>query len=130
MVTLNGIRLVLLTSKELTSLTPFLGGGNEEYIRNFSTVSTYTREMTALSQVFEHLYGTVIVMMNGFEEADPELHSEAYIKAYRNAYYMRKSGPYKKGDSKLMKDFYDLTGIKNIRDFFEPENKLEQLKRN
>jgi hypothetical protein len=53
-----------------------------------------------------------------------------YQEIWKDAFYSRQSGAYEKGDAKITKDIVDLTGIKNFRDMFDPNNRIDVLKRN
>jgi hypothetical protein len=123
----NMIRLIWQVKGETTSMFP-AGEGQTEYIRNFTTGIPFVREFTASQKLVTHAYSTVAVQLsNGGEEPDEDLDSQWYQQNWKDAYYSRKSGSYEKGDSKLIKDFVDLTGIRNFRDLLNPENRLEFL---
>ena len=126
----NLIRILWGVQGEATSMFP-IGGGSEEYIRNFTTLTTYTRELKAIKKTASHLiYYGAAMSMNGGEEPDPETDSELYQDVWKDAFYSRKSGAYEKGDAKIRKDLMDLTGIKNFRDLIDPNYRIDQMKRN
>jgi hypothetical protein len=126
----NAIRLLWGVKGETTAMFP-LGGGSSEYIKNFTSLTTYTRELTAAKKLTTHALSTIMALsMQGGEEPDPEYDSELYTAIWKEAYYNRKSGAYEKGDMKLAKDFVDLTGYKNFRDMFDPNYRIDILKRN
>jgi hypothetical protein len=126
----NAIRLLWGVKGETTAMFP-LGGGSSEYIRNFTSLTTYTRELNAAKKLSTHALSTLAALsMNGGEEPDPEYDSELYTAIWKEAYYNRKSGAYEKGDMKLAKDFVDLTGWKNFRDMIDPNYRIDVLKRN
>lgn len=126
----NAIRVLWGTNMETTSLFP-IGSGSTEYVKNFTTAIPLVREMTALIKTGNHAYALgMAYIMNGGEEPDPGYDSAYYQEVWKDAFYTRKSGKYEKGDAKLMKDFADLTGIKNFRDLFDPNYKIDVLKRN
>lgn len=126
----NAIRILWGVQGETTSMFP-IGGGSEEYIRNFTTVTTYTRELQALKRFASHgIYYGIAMTMNGGEEPDPEYDSEYYQDAWKEAFYSRKSGPYEAGEAKIKKDLIDLSGIKNFRDILDPSYRIDQMKRN
>ena len=126
----NAIRILWGVQGESTSMFP-VGGGSGEYIRNFTSLTTYTREFTAAQKTLAHMYYyTMAMIINGGEEPDTEEDSDYYQMAWKNAFYSRKSGAYEKGEAKLTKDFMDLTGIKNFRDLLDPNYRIDQLKRN
>ena len=126
----NAIRILWGVQGESTSMFP-IGGGSGEYIRNFTSLTTYTREFTAVQKLLAHSwYYTSAMIMNGGEEPDTEEDSEYYQEAWKKAFYSRKSGAYEKGDAKIVKDFMDLTGLKNFRDLLDPNYRIDQLKRN
>lgn len=126
----NALRLMWGVKGETTAMFP-LGGGSTEYIKNFTSATTYLRELTAAKKLTTHALSTIMALsMQGGEEPDPEYDSELYSAIWKEAYYSRKSGAYEKGDMKLAKDFVDLTGWKNFRDFLDPNYKVDILKRN
>ena len=126
----NAVRLMWGIQGETTAMFP-LGGGSQEYIKNFTSASTYLRELTAIKKVGEHTISTIgALTIGGGEEPDPEYDSAVYQSLWKDAYYNKKSGAYEKGDMKLVKDFVDLTGWKNFRDTFDPNYKIDILKRN
>jgi hypothetical protein len=122
----NIARIIWKVSNETTSMTPLLTS-NEEYIKNFTNVTTYTRELVAVGNMLNHAGSLGLVyILNGGDEPDEDS-SFLYDDAWKDAFYSKKSGPYVAGDPKLKKDFYDLSGMKNIRDLFNPQNRLEIL---
>lgn len=126
----NAIRILWGVQGETTSMFP-VGGGSGEYIRNFTSLTTYTREFTAAQKFISHsYYFTLAMIMNGGEEPDNEEDSDYYKTLWKDAFYSRTSGAYEKGDSKISKDLMDLTGIKNFRDLLDPNYRIDQLKRN
>jgi hypothetical protein len=126
----NAIRVLWGVQGETTSMFP-IGGGSGEYIRNFTSLTTYTREFTAAQKFISHsYYFTLAMIMNGGEEPDTEEDSDYYKALWKDAFYSRASGAYEKGDSKISKDLMDLTGIKNFRDLLDPNYRIDQLKRN
>jgi hypothetical protein len=126
----NAIRILWGVKGETMSMFP-LGGGSEEYIRNFTTVSTYTRELNQLKNAGSHSLALMLTMLlNGGNEPDPDTASFFEQNLYKEAFYARKSGPYEAGTTKLYKDFMDMTGLKNFRDLAQPENRINQMKGN
>lgn len=126
----NAIRILWGVQGETASMFP-IGGGSDEYIRNFTSLTTYTREFTAAQKLIAHsYYWTMAMILNSGEEPDTEEDSEYYQTAWKKAFYSRTSGAYEKGDSKISKDFMDLTGLKNFRDLLDPNYRIDQLKRN
>jgi hypothetical protein len=129
MLTGNAIRVIWGVKMETMSMFP-VGAGSEEYVKNFTTAIPLVREATSIIKMGNHAYSLGLAMLiNGGEEPDPGYDSEYYEKVWKDAFYSRSSGPYEKGDIKLVKDFADLTGIKNFRDIFNPSNKIDNLKR-
>ena len=126
----NLIRLLWSVKAETTSMFP-VGEGSTEYVKNFTTAVPFVREFTAGIKLFNHARNLATVnIVNGGLEPDPDLDSEFYQEAWKDAYYNRKSGSYEKGDAKIIKDMVDLTGIKNFRDLLDPNYKIDILKRN
>ncbi len=108
-----------------------VGEGSSEYIKNFTTAIPFVREFTAASKTIHHAWALAGVnIANNGAEPDPDLDSEWYQDAWKNAYYNRKAGAYEKGDAKIIKDMIDLTGIKNFRDLLDPNYRIDILKRN
>ena len=127
-ITGNMIRILWGTRGEALAMFP-IGPGGDEYIRNFTTAIPFQREFIKTKGMFGHLwYYTLAQIMEGGAEYNPHLHSETYENVYKKAFYQGKSMPFVKGDAKIRKDLIDLTGLKNIRDIFQPENRLEQMK--
>ena len=126
----NAIRVIWGTKGETVSMFP-VGQGSQEYIKNFTTAIPFVREFTAVIKMLNHgfKYGMAMTM-NGGEEPDPDYDSELYQEIWKDAFYSRQSGSYEKGDSKLGKDFMDLTGLKNFRDIVDPNYRIDMLKRN
>jgi hypothetical protein len=126
----NAIRLMWGIQGETTAMFP-LGGGSQEYIKNFTSATTYLRELTAIKKLGSHTISTIgALTIGGGEEPDPEYDSAVYQSLWKDAYFNKKSGAYVKGDMKLTKDFVDLTGWKNFRDTFDPNYRIDMLKRN
>lgn len=124
----NLFRIMWGVKGETTSMFP-LGGGSQEYIRNFTTLTTYTRELNSLKNTSAHLFNQGLNLFVNGMDVPTEFASEFAKEVYKDSHYMRKQGAYEKGDSKLMKDLYDLTGMKNIRDLFNPMNRIEQMQK-
>ena len=94
-----------------------VGAGGDEYIKNFTTATTYLREAQTFGRFMSHAANYGIAMtMNGGEEPDPAFDSPIYQDIWKEAFYGRKYGAYEKGDAKVAKDLMDLSGIKNFRD--------------
>jgi hypothetical protein len=124
----NAIRILWGVKGETLSMFP-LGGGSEEYIRNFTTLTTYTRELKQLKNAASHSIALVFMMLlNGGQQPDPDEDSFFMNNLYKEAYYSRKSGPYEAGTAKLYKDFMDMTGLRNFRDLVQPENRVNNMK--
>jgi hypothetical protein len=124
----NAIRILWGVQGETLSMFP-VGGGSSEYIRNFTTLTTYTRELEALKKLGSHgiSYGLAMAI-NGGEEPDPAFDSPIYQDIWKEAFYGRKYGAYEKGDAKVAKDLMDLSGIKNFRDLINPNYRIDQMK--
>jgi hypothetical protein len=126
----NAIRVLWGVKGETLSMFP-VGGGSEEYIRNFTTAVPLVRELTAVKKGVSHaFYYGVAMTINGGAEPDADYDSQFYQEIWKEAFYSRKSGAYEKGDAKIGKDFVDLTGLKNFRDLIDPNYRIDQLKRN
>lgn len=124
----NAIRLLWGVKGETLAMWP-VGAGGDEYIKNFTTATTYLRELQTVKKFASHAlnYG-VAMTINGGEEPDPAYDSEFYQEVWKDAFYGRKYGAYEKGDAKVGKDIIDLTGIKNIRNTINPNYIIDQMK--
>lgn len=125
----NVFRILWSVKGETLSMFP-VGGGSEEYIRNFSTAIPFIREASKINKMLQHVikYGIVMSIDGGAEPDDFD--SQYYKELYKDAFYVKQSGPYEAGTSKMYKDFVDLSGFRNFRDFFDPSSRIDQLKRN
>ena len=124
----NAIRLIWSVQQETNSMFP-VGAGSKEYVKNFTTFTAYTREFNALIATTGHAINTVgSLIVNNGEEPDDQS-SYAY-SLWKNSHYLRESGGYQKGDPKLLKDFVDLTGVKNIKNILDPNAGIDIMKRN
>lgn len=128
----NAIRVLWGVDREVRSMNPLpMVGGTDEYIRNFTTLTTLTREFQLFGAAIGHSFAYLLVrFLAGNEDPaeDPDgLVEEFYALAYKWAYYSRKSGVYEEGDPKILKDFHDLTGYKNINALVNPGEKLETM---
>lgn len=126
----NMFRLIWGVQAETASMIPF-GTGSQEYVKNFTTAIPFVRELTQTLKFNEHMlkYGLAMTI-NGGDEPDPDYDGQFYQNIYKGAFFQRQSGAYEKGDPKIVKDLVDLTGIKNFRDFFNPNYRIDILKRN
>lgn len=125
----NAIRILWGTKNEVMSMMP-IGPASDDYVRNFTTALPIVREGLIISKMGGHTFSTILALiMNGAEPPDEE-DSQYYHDIWKKAFYQRKSGSYEKGDSKLVKDIIDLTGIKNFRDTFKPQNRIDIIKKN
>lgn len=126
----NAYRVIWGTYMETASMFP-VGGGSQEYVKNFTTAIPFVREMQQSIKFSDHLLKYMMVMtINGGTEPDPDYDSEFYNEIYKDAFYQRKSGAYKPGDPKIAKDLMDLTGLKNFRDLLDPNYRVDIMKRN
>jgi hypothetical protein len=124
----NAIRVLWGVKGETLSLWP-IGAGGDEYVRNFTTATTYLRELQNIKKFGSHAINYGIAMtMNGGEEPDPNYDSQFYQDAWKDAFYSRKYGGYEKGDAKIGKDIMDLTGLKNFRNTINPNYIIDQMK--
>jgi hypothetical protein len=125
----NAIRVLWGVQGETNSMFP-VGGGSKEYIKNFTTFTAYTRELNAIMATSSHMLNLMLsFIINGAEEPDEDDGGWKY-EIWKDSHYMRQAGGYEKGDAKIMKDFFDLTGIKNFRDIADPNWRIDIMKRN
>lgn len=127
----NALRVFWGVKGETLSMFP-IGGGSDEYIRNFTSLTVFTREFNALSRTGEHSWNLVQAMLyNGGVEPDPEYDGYDAYDTWKDAFYTRNVGNrFEKGDPKLIKDIQDFTGLRNFLDFFDPSDRVDQLKKN
>jgi hypothetical protein len=124
----NMMRVLWGVKGETLAMFP-IGGGSDEYIRNFTTISVYTREVQAAGRFASHAYSLGRAKLAGLDEM-PDRDEDPYnYEIYKGAYYTRKSGFYEQGDAKLMKDFADFSGMRNFRNLFDPSQMVQQTKR-
>ena len=126
----NLIRILWGVKGETISMFP-IGQGSNEYLKNFTTAVPFLREATAAKNLFNHAWKTGMLMSvyGGTDEPDFEGDDTFHQELWQDSFYSRKTGAYEKGDSKLVKDFVDLTGIRNFRDLVNPQNRLDVLER-
>jgi hypothetical protein len=124
----NAIRVLWGVKGETLSMWP-VGAGGDEYIKNFTTATTYLRELQTAKKFASHAWNYGLAMtLNGGEEPDPAYDSEFYQEIWKDAFYSRKYGAYEKGDAKIGKDLMDLTGLKNFRNTINPNYIIDQMK--
>jgi hypothetical protein len=126
----NLIRVLWGVQTEALSMNPLpVFGGADEYVRNFTSLTSLTREFQMVGKALTHTVGYAYAQSMGGEAPDPELDSLLYQLAHRSAFYQKKTGPFEAGDPKFYKDLYDFSGVKNIRDFFDPNDRIDLVKR-
>jgi hypothetical protein len=126
----NAIRVLWGVKGETMSMFP-LGGGSDEYIRNFTSLTVFTRELDAIKRLGSHSWNLGLSLMyNGGEEPDPEMDGDMAYDVWKDSHYTKKSGSWEKGDAKLVKDIYDMTGIRNFKDIINPNDRITTMKSN
>ena len=126
----NLIRILWSVKNETISMNPIpVFGGTDEYIKSFTSLTSLTKEFTGLSKILGHGLGMAFVAMNGGEEPSEEDEDTLYAIAYKSAFYQRDQGGYEKGDPKFYKDLADASGYKNISGFFNPGERIDNLKK-
>lgn len=126
----NLIRVVWGVKQETVSMNPFpIVGGADDYIKNFTSFTTMTNELTKVPKVLTHLLGASYANLVGGWGEESEDDSELYKLALQQGYYQRSEGPYEAGDFKLAKDFADFSGYKNMRNFFHPQYGIDIAKK-
>lgn len=125
----NAIRILWGVKGETLSMFP-LGGGSDEYIRNFTEVTSLIRELKKVKNAGSHgLNYTLAMIINGGEEP-VDTDSYMYQDIWKDAFYSKETGPYEKGDAKITKDLMDFSGLRNFRDLIDPNDRIDILKRN
>jgi len=128
----NAIRLIWGLKAETASLTPVPGIGSfDEYARNFTQITSLVNDGLKFYRAGEHLVAFALMNAYDFTGADrPDPEDNSIIAGiFRRGTYQRRVGFYEKGEPKVRKDFVDLTGIKNVRDFFDPNYRLSIMQK-
>ena len=127
----NAIRIFWGVKGETLSMFP-IGGGSDEYIRNFTSLTVFTREFNAISRVSEHAWNLGLSMLyNGGAEPDPEFDGFDAYETWKDSHYTRDVGNrYEKGDPKILKDIQDFSGIRNFYDIIDPSDRIDQMRKN
>jgi hypothetical protein len=117
MLILNLVNIYAKVHREASSLVPIpLLGGLRSYIETLGEFSNANRDLARIYQALEH--GIFLI---GAQFTDSEYW-------HKKAYYQKRSGPWEKGDAKIMKDIYNMTGWMNIFDIAHPESKYKIYK--
>jgi|694.fasta_scaffold00087_66 hypothetical protein len=128
----NAIRLIWGLKQETASLTPLPGIGSfDEYLRNFSQVTNLVNDGLKLYKTSEHLAAYMLMGsydLVGADRPDPDDDS-IMAGIFRRGTYQRRVGFYEKDTPKLYKDIADLTGYKNVRDFFDPNYRISIMQK-
>jgi hypothetical protein len=128
----NAIRLIWGLKQETASLTPLPGIGSfDEYLRNFSQVTNLVNDGLKLYRTSEHLAAYMLMGsydLVGADRPDPDDDS-IMAGIFRRGTYQRRVGFYEKDTPKLYKDITDLTGYKNVRDFFDPNYRISIMQK-
>lgn len=125
----NLARLIFGVKGETLSLNPLFPGSSAEYVKNFTSITTYTRELTGLAKVVGHATAlSLAYITNNIDEPDPEDSSLFSNMVYEGAFYQRKSGRYEAGEARLKKDLMDFLPISNIIDNISPQDAVDRLK--
>ena len=126
----NLTRLIWGVQQETTSLTPIPGIGSfDDYIKNFSNMSSLVTDVTKLYHASEHAVGMGLVMAYDWQEPDADINPTANF-LYNREVYQKKVNSFEAGTPKFYKDMYDITGFKNIDGFFHPSYKLTVASKN
>lgn len=108
------LAIYIKTERETRSMVPMpVVGSLDEYINQFTDFTNFGRDITRVVKLTEH--GLALGAAQVFD-------SETVDKA---AYYQRKTGIFDKGDAKIMKDFYDISGFMNFYELYNPEVRVE-----
>lgn len=118
----NMVQLLWGIRQETTAFTPVPMVMNvDEYIRSVSSYSTAFGDIKKIYKMTNHAFGATVGLF-----VDEE-NSEFWSEVLHDHYYQRKNGQFDKGDAKLLKDMYDLTGYKNIDNIFNPEYRISMM---
>ena len=103
------LRSVIKVTNEARSMVPVpIIGKPGDYIRSFGQFTSAFKEGETLWNMAE----------NAFFYADYTFTGNTY--SYERGFYQRDTDKFLEGDPKIMKNLYDLLGISNIIDIFEP----------
>lgn len=108
------LAIYIKTERETRSMVPMpVVGSLDEYINQFTDFTNFGRDITRVVKLTEH--GLALGAAQVFD-------SEMVDKA---AYYQRRTGIFDKGDAKIMKDLYDISGFMNFYELYNPEVRVE-----
>lgn len=108
------LAIYIKTERETRSMVPMpIVGSLDEYINQFTDFTNFGRDITRVVKLTEH--GLALGAAQVFD-------SEMVDKA---AYYQRRTGIFDKGDAKIMKDIYDVSGFMNFYELYNPEVRVE-----
>lgn len=108
------LAIYIKTERETRSMVPMpIVGSLDEYINQFTDFTNFGRDITRVVKLTEH--GLALGAAQVFD-------SEMADKA---AYYQRRTGIFDKGDAKILKDIYDVSGFMNFYEIYNPEIRVE-----
>jgi hypothetical protein len=108
------LAIYIKTERETRSMVPMpVVGSLDEYINQFTDFTNFGRDITRVVKLTEH--GLALGAAQVFN-------SEMVDKA---AYYQRRTGIFDKGDAKIVKDIYDVSGFMNFYELYNPEVRVE-----
>jgi hypothetical protein len=108
------LAIYIKTERETRSMVPVpVIGSIDEYINQFTSFTNFGRDITRVIKLTEHG-----LALGGAQVFDSEMIDRA-------AYYQRKTGIFDKGDAKIMKDIYDVSGFMNFYELYNPEVRVE-----
>lgn len=108
------LAIYIKTERETRSMVPMpIVGSLDEYINQFTDFTNFGRDITRVVKLTEH--GLALGAAQVFD-------SELVDKA---AYYQRRTGIFDKGDAKILKDIYDVSGFMNFYEIYNPEVRVE-----
>jgi hypothetical protein len=111
---MQSLRVMAKVSNESRSMLYFpLIGKGDDFIKNFSTLTSAFNEGAVVFDAFENL-----VYYIGYEWFDSEF-------AYEMGYYQKKTFRYDEGTAKFIANLNKLTPLENVHDFIDPKAALK-----
>lgn len=109
------LAIYIKVERETRSMVPVpIVGSLDEYINQFTDFTNFGRDITRVVKLAEHG-----IALGAAQVFDSELVDKA-------AYYQRKTGIFDKGDAKILKDIYDVSGFMNFYELYNPETRVEE----
>jgi hypothetical protein len=121
-VTYNALAVYAKVDMETRSLVPIpIVGGLQNYLENLSSFTNAGRDISRTIDLVNHsLFLALVPFVNNSSDFGKYVNKEVY--------YQRKTKLFDKGDAKIKKDLYNLTGYMNMYELFNPEERIKNYK--